>query len=275
MFNWLTAEDIIGKRKTRFLLQFVDSDNLLCNVFCNMANKALVALANWYTLLRIRSLCWLRRFWVDSIAHALLRCDFTVSNYWYICPMGVCCLQLLFLCFCFFIIAAIYVVNKDEYKKTGCEVLIVCKAPQVCGSKGSKLVGNSQPMFNFKRVHVCHCALCHLFTTEGQFVQRPIKQFLCIKHVHGQFNKKCSAVAETGDRLATIDFRWKLGAAQCAPLIWGGGGTGSYLAQRGLGQGLPPCQVPSWSIQQFDHNRHLPKIRGRSATFFGRSWVHI
>jgi len=46
MFNWLPAEDIIGKRKTRFLLQFVDSDNLLCNVFCNMANKALVALAN-------------------------------------------------------------------------------------------------------------------------------------------------------------------------------------------------------------------------------------
>jgi len=27
-------------------------------------------------------------------AHALLRCDIAVSNFWYICPMDVCCLLL-------------------------------------------------------------------------------------------------------------------------------------------------------------------------------------
>jgi len=50
------------------------------------------------------------------------------------------------------------------------------------------------------------------------------------------------------------------------PLFWG---EELCLAQCGLNQGLPPCQVPSWCIQQFGHNRHGPKIVG-SASFLGR-----
>jgi len=60
-----------------------------------------------------------------------------------------------------------------------------------------------------------------------------------------------------GDRLATIDMSQKLGAV---PLwerwrwvsIW----------QRGQGRVLSPYQVAPWSIQQFGHNRHGPKIEG-------------
>jgi len=44
---------------------------------------------------------------------------------------------------------------------------------------------------------------------------------------------KCSAVAEMGDRLATINMGWKLGAV---PLFFGGGGLGPYLTQCGLGR---------------------------------------
>jgi len=55
----------------------------------------------------------------------------------------------------------------------------------------------------------------------------------------GNINK-CSAVAETGGRLATIDMGRKLGAV---PLL---GELGPHLTQCGLGQGLPPYQVASW-----------------------------
>jgi len=41
------------------------------------------------------------------------------------------------------------------------------------------------------------------------------------------------------------------------------------LTQSGLGWGLSPCQVASWSIQPFGHNKHGPKIRGGSAPVFG------
>jgi len=52
----------------------------------------------------------------DSIAHALIRYDFAFGNFWYICPMAVCCLLLSFLALSlFFIIVAIYMANKDEY----------------------------------------------------------------------------------------------------------------------------------------------------------------
>ena len=66
---------------------------------------------------------------------------------------------------------------------------------------------------------------------------------------------KCSAVAEMGDCLATIDMDGKL--RSYAPL-----GRSSYLTQCGQGRGLPPCQVSSssWSIQPFGHNRHGPRI---------------
>ena len=53
---------------------------------------------------------------------------------------------------------------------------------------------------------------------------------------------KCSAVAETGDRLATIDMGRKLGG--CAPFFLGGG-AGSHLVHCGLSRGLPPYQVSS------------------------------
>ena len=46
MFHCLPAEDVIAKRKKKFLLRFVNSDNLLCNVFHNIANEDLAALAN-------------------------------------------------------------------------------------------------------------------------------------------------------------------------------------------------------------------------------------
>jgi len=69
---------------------------------------------------------------------------------------------------------------------------------------------------------------------------------------------KCSAVAEMGDRLATTDMDQNMEG--CAPLAEGE--LGPHLTQCRLGQGLPPYQVASWSIQPFRHNRHGPKIRG-------------
>ena len=41
------------------------------------------------------------------------------------------------------------------------------------------------------------------------------------------------------------------------------------LAQCGLGVGLPPCQVPSWSIQLFGQNKHGPKIERAPPPFWG------
>jgi len=51
--------------------------------------------------------------------------------------------------------------------------------------------------------------------------------------------------------------------------LGGGVKLGLHLAQYGPGQGLPPCQVPSGSIQPFGHNRHGPKIGGCSVPLFG------
>ena len=54
---------------------------------------------------------------------------------------------------------------------------------------------------------------------------------------------KCSAVAEMGDRLATIDIGRKL-AGRCAPhFFFGGGELGPHLTQCRLGRCLPPYQV--------------------------------
>ena len=69
---------------------------------------------------------------------------------------------------------------------------------------------------------------------------------------------KCSSVAEMGDRLATIDMVRKEGG-WCAPY---GAELCLHLPQCGLGRSLPPCQVASWSIQPFGHNRHGPKSGG-------------
>ena len=53
---------------------------------------------------------------------------------------------------------------------------------------------------------------------------------------------KCSAVAEMGDRLATIDMGRKEGAAV---LVSFRGELGPHLTQCGLGRDLPPCQMAS------------------------------
>jgi len=39
------------------------------------------------------------------------------------------------------------------------------------------------------------------------------------------------------------------------------GKLGPHLTQCGRGQGLPPCQVSSWSIQPFDHNAPTSQTR--------------
>ena len=54
------------------------------------------------------------------------------------------------------------------------------------------------------------------------------------------------------------------------PPFWAGK-LGPHLAQCGLNQGPPPCQVPPWYIQPFGHNRHGPKIgKGAPSHFGGR-----
>jgi len=57
-------------------------------------------------------------------------------------------------------------------------------------------------------------------------------------------------------RLATIKMGRKFGGS--AP-FWGEE-LGSQLAQSGLDQGPPPCQVTSGPIQPFGYNKHRPKI---------------
>jgi len=53
-------------------------------------------------------------------------------------------------------------------------------------------------------------------------------------------NNKCLAVAEMGDRLATIDMGRKVGTA--VPPFWEKE-LGAHLTQCCLGRGLPPYQV--------------------------------
>jgi len=50
------------------------------------------------------------------------------------------------------------------------------------------------------------------------------------------------------------------------------GGTGPYLTQCLLGQGLPPYQVASWSIQPFGHNWLGRKVGAAICPFPWRSW---
>jgi len=53
---------------------------------------------------------------------------------------------------------------------------------------------------------------------------------------------KSSAVAEMGDRLATIDIGQKVGGLLCPFRV---GELGPHLTQRRLGRGLPPYQLAS------------------------------
>jgi len=52
--------------------------------------------------------------------------------------------------------------------------------------------------------------------------------------------------------------------------LLGRGSLVHILTQSRLGRGLPPNQVPSWSIQTFGHNKHGPNKGGGSAPFLGR-----
>jgi len=90
---------------------------------------------------------------------------------------------------------------------------------------------------------------------DGQ-MDRPEFQF--IRPSLGRWPNKCSAVAEMGDRLATINIGRKEGRLLC-PFS---GELGPHLIQCRLGRDLPPYQVPSCAIQPFGHNRYGPKIGG-------------
>ena len=68
-------------------------------------------------------------------------------------------------------------------------------------------------------------------------------------------NYKSSAIAEMGDRLATIGMGRKWGKAAVGG--WDPMGEeelGPYVTQCGQGRGLPACQVSSWSVQPFGHS---------------------
>jgi len=45
-------------------------------------------------------------------------------------------------------------------------------------------------------------------------------------------------------------------------------GVGPYVAQCGLGRGLPPYQVTSWSIQPFGHNTPTSQTGRQDRTTF-------
>ena len=74
------------------------------------------------------------------------------------------------------------------------------------------------------------------------------------------YQNKSSAVAEMGDRLATIDMGRKVRGLLCPPFLWGGE-LGAHLTQRRL-HGPRPTFVPSgicihpavWPQQTRDEN---------------------
>jgi len=78
-----------------------------------------------------------------------------------------------------------------------------------------------------------------------------------------------SGIIDPSSRLDTTNIWAKDWGWGCAP--FGEGELGPHLTQCGLGRGLPPCQVSSWSIQLFGHNRHGPikKIGGDVPLFLG------
>ena len=95
---------------------------------------------------------------------------------------------------------------------------------------------------------------------------------LCSHRTQSRLDRGAAAYLSTKWNLspsscsATTDIGRKLGALP----PFGGGELGPYLAQCGLGQGPPACQVPPSSIQPFGHNRHGPKIgKGAPPHFWG------
>ena len=80
-----------------------------------------------------------------------------------------------------------------------------------------------------------------------------------------------SAVAEMGDRLATVDTGRKVGRLLCP---FRGEELGPHLTQCGLRRGLSPYQVASWSIQPFGHNTpasHPDRQAGQRSDSIGRT----
>jgi len=69
--------------------------------------------------------------------------------------------------------------------------------------------------------------------------------------------------------MTTTNVGTKLGAVP-----FSGGELGPHLTQCRVGQGLPPYQVASWSMQPFGHNKCEPKIGG-SVPFWEGNWVPI
>ena len=95
------------------------------------------------------------------------------------------------------------------------------------------------------------------------------------RHFH-----KSSAVAEMGDRFATIDMGRKWGVVPLFVGTWGLcpflGGAWYASNTKSPGRGLPPYQVASSSIQPFGHNRHGPKIGSLCRPFWGgRTGPHL
>jgi len=70
--------------------------------------------------------------------------------------------------------------------------------------------------------------------------------------------------------LSTINMDWKVGLC---PFL--GKELGPHLTQCGLGRGLPPCQVSSWSIQPLAAIDMGRKFGGLCPPFGEGSWVPI
>jgi len=115
----------------------------------------------------------------------------------------------------------------------------------VCGNKVRTLVG----------VSVLSFLLCSDTVGWGQEARRAISLYKPVAIIHKDSaveqaeedrqrkNDKSSAVAETGDHMATTDMDRKVGGA-AVPLLWGGE-LGTHLTHCGLGRGIPPYQVAS------------------------------
>jgi len=117
---------------------------------------------------------------------------------------------------------------------------------------------STQPIgiFCMRRPQTISCWRVMLYATVVNAITSDIIWFIFSFH-YDKVLKSCqitinksSAIAEMGDRLATIVMVRKVGLLCPFPL----GELGPHLTQHCLGQGLPPYQVVSWSIQPFGHN---------------------
>jgi len=70
--------------------------------------------------------------------------------------------------------------------------------------------------------------------------------------------------------LATLDMGQKLGGVGVPFYLGVAGSTSNTMSRK---PGLPPCQVASWFMQPFGHNRRGPKIGWGSAPFWVGVWV--